>query len=201
MSLDTVVEDIRDEARARAEEIRAEADDRAEQIVADAEADAEEILEEREREVERQIEQEREQTLSSAKLEAKQLRLKARRDVLADVREAVEERIATMEEDREELTRALLDDAAEEFEDGSTVRVYGRSDDAALLEGILADAEYEGHEHAGDVDCLGGVVVESESSRIRVNNTFDSVLEDVWEDNLRDVSAQLFDEDRGDGER
>ena len=191
MSLDTVVEDIRDQARARADEIRGDADERAERIVADAEADAEEILEERKQTVERQIDQEREQKLSSAKLEAKQMRLGARRDVLEDVRERVEERVASMEEDREELTRVLLEDAATEFDDAATVQVYGRSDDAALLEGILAD--YDGHEYAGDVDCLGGVVVESEGSRIRVNNTFDSVLADVWEDNLREVSGELFD--------
>jgi V/A-type H+-transporting ATPase subunit E len=192
MSLDTVVEDIRDEARARAEEIRSDADERAERIVADAEADAEEILEERQRTVERQIEQEREQALSSAKLEAKQMRLEARRDVLESVRATVEERIASMEEGREELTRALLEDAAAEFDDGAAVSVYGRADDEALLNAILA--EYDGFELAGDHDCLGGVVVESDRSRVRVNNTFDSVLDDVWEDNLREVSAELFDE-------
>jgi V/A-type H+-transporting ATPase subunit E len=27
-----------------------------------------------------------------------------------------------------------------------------------------------------------------------VNNTFDSVLEDVWEENLREISARLFEE-------
>jgi len=27
-----------------------------------------------------------------------------------------------------------------------------------------------------------------------VNNTFDSVLDDVWEDNLRNVSERLFEE-------
>jgi V/A-type H+-transporting ATPase subunit E len=192
MSLDTVVEDIRDEARARAEQIRSDADERAEGIVADAEADAEDILEERQQAVQRQIEQEREQTLSSAKLEAKQMRLEARRDVLQDVRETVEQRIATMEEGREELTRALLDDAATEFADDATVRVYGRADDEALITSILAD--YDDFEFAGERDCLGGVVVESERSRVRVNNTFDSVLDDVWEDNLREVSSELFDE-------
>ncbi|WP_254543059.1 V-type ATP synthase subunit E [Halomarina pelagica] len=192
MSLETVVEDIRDEARARAEEIRSDAEERAEQIVAEAEADAEEILSERKQAVERQIDQEREQKLSSAKLQAKQARLEARRDVLEDVRESVEERIATMEEDREELTRALLAAADEEFESDAQKRVYGRDDDEALLAEILAD--YDDYEYAGAVECLGGVVVESEGSRIRVNNTFDSVLEDVWEDSLRDVSSHLFDQ-------
>jgi V/A-type H+-transporting ATPase subunit E len=193
MSLDTVVEDIRDEARARAEEIRADGESRAEAIVAEAEEDAQEIVADAEREVEQQIKQEREQKLSSAKLEAKQQRLEARRSVLQDVHERVEQAVADIDgEQREELTRALLDAAAEEFQDADSVQVYGRADDQELLEGIVAD--YDGFEVAGEHDCLGGVVVEAEGSRVRVNNTFDSVLEEVWEENLREISDELFEE-------
>jgi V/A-type H+-transporting ATPase subunit E len=191
MSLETVAEDIRDEARERAAEIRAEAEERADEIRAEAEQDADDIVAEAEREVEREIAREREQQLSGAKLEAKQMRLEARRDALADVRDAVEQRLASLpESEREQLTRELLDAASDEFESGP-VRVYARSDDADLVRGILDD--YDGYEYAGEYDCLGGVVVESEASRVRVNNTFDSVLETVWEDNLKDISARLFD--------
>jgi V/A-type H+-transporting ATPase subunit E len=195
MSLETVVEDIRDEARARAEEIRQEGEERAEEIVAEAEAEAERIRERREREIEREIEQEREQTLSAAKLEAKQKRLEARRDVLEDVRDRVETAIAELEGDRrEELTRSLLDAAAAEFDESETVSVRCRASDADLVEEILADEAYEGFSLTGDHDCLGGVVVESETSRVRVNNTFDSVLDGVWEDSLKDVSTRLFED-------
>lgn len=192
MSLETVVEDIRDEARARAEEIRAKANAEADQLVEEAKNEGEEVRAERERDVERQIEQEREQKLSSAKLEAKQERLEARRDVLADVREDVEAAIADLEDGREELTRALLEDARTEFDEGDDVDVYGRPDDAGLLESILA--EYDNYELAGEYDCLGGVVVESEGSRVRIKNTFDSVLEEVWEDNLTSITEQLFED-------
>jgi len=191
MSLDTVAEDIRDEARARAEEIREEGETRASEIVEDAEADAEEIREEREAAVEREITQQREQAVSSAKLEAKQARLEARRDALEDVRTAVEETLADLEgERRRSLTASLLDAAAEEFGEGESVSVYGRADDEALLEDLLE--EYDGFGVAGTYDCLGGVVVESEESRVRVNNTFDSLLETVWEDNLKELSNRLF---------
>ena len=193
MSLETVVTDIKTEAEARAEEIREAAESEAESIIEAAEADAEEILEEREAAVERQIAQEREQTLSSAKLEAKQARLEARRNVLEEVRETVESRLASLAGDeREELTRALLEAAAEEFEDANSVSVYCRADDEALLEEILAD--YDGFTVAGTRECLGGVVLESDESRVRVNNTFDSVLEDVWDDNLKALSDILFDQ-------
>jgi V/A-type H+-transporting ATPase subunit E len=194
MSLETVVEDIRDEARARAEDIREDGEERAVEIVAEAEEEAERIVEEREQEVERQIDQEREQTLSAAKLEAKQQRLEARRDVLADIREQTEAAIEELDGDeREELTRALLEAAAPEFDDGESVSIYGRGDDEDLLTDVLAD--YDGWSYAGERECLGGVVVESEESRVRVNNTFDSVLEAVWEDNLKELSDRLFDDE------
>ena len=193
MSLETVVEDIRDEARARAEEVRTDGESRAEDILEEAERDAEEVLEEAEREVERQVAQEREQKVSSAKLEAKQQRLEARREVLEDVRDEVEARVADIDGDeREELTRTLLEAATAEFDGDETVRVHGRADDEELLESVLED--FEGFEVGEPVDCLGGVVVESDASRVRVNNTFDSVLEEVWEENLREISARLFEE-------
>ncbi|WP_042663441.1 V-type ATP synthase subunit E [Haloferax sp. ATB1] len=193
MSLDNVVEDIRDEARARAEDIRQDGQEQADEIVAEAEADAEELLESRKADVEQQLEREREQALSSAKLEAKQARLSARRDVLQRVREQVESELAELEGDRrEELTRSLLDAASVEFEDEDEVSVYGRAADEDLLSSILED--YDGYEFAGERDCLGGVVVEGSNSRVRVNNTFDSVLDTVWEDNLKEVSARLFDD-------
>jgi V/A-type H+-transporting ATPase subunit E len=193
MTLDTVAEDIREQARARAEEIHEEAGADAEELLAEAEADAGEIREEILGDADRQIEQEREQRLSSAKLEAKQERLEARRDVLQSVRDAVEEEIATLEgEEREELTRALLDAAATEIDSEEGVEVYGRADDQALIESILAD--YDGFSYAGEYDCLGGVVVESQESRVRIKNTFDSVLADIWEDNLREISDRLFEQ-------
>ncbi|MHC3438115.1 V-type ATP synthase subunit E [Natrialbaceae archaeon A-gly3] len=193
MSLDTVVEDIREEAHARAEDIRDEGESRAEEIVSAAEEDAEEILEAAEAEVSREVDQLREQRLSSAKLEAKQKRLEARRNVLGEVREQVEDELAALEGNtREELTRSLLEATSEEFDVGNDVRVYGREDDQQLLESILED--FDGYEYAGEYDCLGGVVVESDQSRVRVNNTFDSVLEDVWEDNLREISERLFEQ-------
>lgn len=192
MSLDTVVEDVRDEARARAEEIREAAESEADEIIAEAEADAERIREERLAEVDRQIDQEREQTLSSAKLEAKQERLGARRDVLEDVHDEVEAAIADLDDDRRrELTETLLDATLAEFDDDDAVAVYTRAEDVELLEELVADRTAEVD---GEIDCLGGVVAESDTSRVRVNNTFDSVLESVWDDELKNISERLFDQ-------
>lgn len=193
MSLEQVRDDIEKEARARADEIRAEAEERAEEIISAAEADAEEIKATRSAEVDDEIDQRREQALSGAKLEAKQARLEARRDVLEDVREEIEDALVDLDDEtREELTESLIENAAAEFDDDDRVVVHGRADDEDLLEDLLAS--YDGFSVGEPVDCLGGVIVESETSRVRVNNTFDSVLESVWDDQLKDISALLFEQ-------
>jgi len=193
MSLEQVRDDIEKEARARADEIRTEADERAAEIISAAESDAEEIKATRADEVDAEIDQKREQALSGAKLEAKQQRLEARRDVLDDVREEIEDALVDLDDDkRETLTRSLIAAAADEFDGDDSVVVHGRADDQELIEEILT--EYEGFSFGEPRACLGGVVVESETSRVRVNNTFDSVLESVWDDQLKELSTLLFEQ-------
>ncbi|ESS11986.1 MAG: archaeal/vacuolar-type H+-ATPase subunit E [uncultured archaeon A07HR60] len=192
MSLDTVIKDIREEARARADEITQHAETRAEEIINEAETDAKRIREERQAKVDSEIAQEREQALSSAKLQAKQERLGARRDVLQEVRERVESELAGMEGDRRvELTRTLLEASLKEF-DTDTIEMYGNADDEELLTELVG--EYDRAEYGGTTDILGGVVAESEAANVRVNNSFDSVLDDVWDDGIKELSDQLFEQ-------
>ncbi|GGN12544.1 V-type ATP synthase subunit E [Halarchaeum nitratireducens] len=193
MSLETVAEEIRSEAEERAEAIRQQAEERAEEIVAEAEAEADEIVADAEAEVEQEIDQLREQELSSAKLEAKHERMSARREALDDVRDRVESRLTDLDaEKRRSLTDSLLTDSLAEFDEDEQLAVHYAPGDEALLEDLLD--ERPNVTTAGEYDCLGGVVVESETSRVRVKNTFDSVLEDVWENELKQISDRLFDD-------
>lgn len=193
MSLETVVEDIREEARQEAEEIRESAKSEAEEIIAKAEADAEATIEQAENEAERLIEQERDQELSSAALEAKQTRLEARRDILESIRDDLEDRIANIEGDqRESLTEALIEAALKEFDADDNVIIRGRADDETLLTRLVADNESA--EIGDPIECLGGVVVEGASGRLRVDNTFDSVLETVWDEELKELADRLFEQ-------
>lgn len=198
MSLNTVVEDIRNEARATAEEIRQEAESEADAIIAEAEEAAEAIVAEREREVDRRIEQLREQRISSAQLEAKQEQLAAKRDLLDAVRADVEDRLAALEgERRTEMTDALLRSGLDEFDGSGAMQVYCAPDDRELVESLLEDIDADADADislAGTRDCLGGVEIESTGSRVRIDNTFDSVLDEIWSETLKDVSDRLFDE-------
>ncbi|MDY7081506.1 MAG: V-type ATP synthase subunit E, partial [Halobacteria archaeon] len=174
MGLETVVEDIKEEARSRAQEIRQEAEDDHDRLIDEAEDEAETIRKEAEQEVENEIKSRREQTLSSAKLESQKMESRARKRLLDELRGDVEDRLAELDDGREELTRELLEGAIEDLdEDAGSVYSAGR--DEELVSNIVQ--EYDGFDFAGTEDMLGGVIVEAEDGEVRIDNTFDSVLD------------------------
>lgn len=195
MSLNTVAEDIRAQAQTEAEELIQAAEQEAETLREQAEREADELREQRLAEAESTIEQEREQKLSSASLEAKQLRLEARRDALADVRTSIETELESIDgERRRTLTEQLLAETVAEF-DAGPIEIYCRAEDQELLEQLTEEYDEKELRYAGNTDCLGGVVAEADSSQVRVTNTFDAVLADVWDENLRETTDRLLDAD------
>jgi V/A-type H+-transporting ATPase subunit E len=189
MGLETVVEDITDEARARADEIVAEAEEESDETLSDAREEAESIVEQAREEAESEAEDLREQEVSSAKLEARKMKSREERDLLAELRADVADELAALEDGREEMTRSLLEAGIEELgaDEGA---VYAAEDDEEMVQDLVDD--FDGFEYGGTTEVLGGVVVESGNGEVRVDNSFDSVLEQVWNDSLREVSAHLL---------
>ncbi len=192
MGLDTVVNDIKDEARARAEEIVEGAEAEKEEMLEEAREKAEELKQEARRDAESEADALREQEVSSAKLEARKMKSRKERDLLADLRADVRDELAALDEDREGLTATLLEDGIEELGETEGV-VYVAEGDEEMVEELLEDVD--GFEVGGTTDVLGGVVVEAADGKVRVDNSFDSVLERVWNDSLREVSARLLGEE------
>jgi V/A-type H+-transporting ATPase subunit E len=191
MSLETVVEDIRKEALKSAKRILSEASKVEEGIVDSAKKSAAGVKMEGKEEVDRIIRLEREQRFSSANLEAKQKVLEMKRDLIEIIRNDVEEEIKSISgKEREALTKILIDSSAKEFENVDDIVVYGQSKDEKLLKSLLKN--HKGIKYGGMYDCIGGVVMESESARMRVNNTFDSIIDSVWTEELKNISELLF---------
>jgi V/A-type H+-transporting ATPase subunit E len=191
MSLETVVEDIRGKAREDAERILSEADIEGKEIVDKAKKEAAIIKVLGKEEMGRRIELEREQKFSSANLAAKQKTLERKRDLLELVRQEIENEISQIKgKEREELTEKLIESSMEEFKDVKDVVVYCKLEDEKLLKSLLK--KHKDVKYGGEYECIGGVVMESESARMRVNNTFDSVIETVWTEELKNISELLF---------
>jgi V/A-type H+-transporting ATPase subunit E len=192
MGLETVVDDIKQKARARADEIVDEAEQESDETLSEARQEAESIVEQAREEAKKEAEDLREQEVSSAKLEARKMVSREERDLLAELRADVRDELAGLEDGREDLTRSLLEAGVEELGDEEGA-VYAAEGDEELVEDLVDDVD--GFEYGGTTDVLGGVVVESADGEVRVDNSFDSVLERLWNDSLREVSARLLEDE------
>ena len=191
MSLETVVEDIREKARGDAERIRSESDAEGKEIIDKARKEASVNRAVGKEEISRKIELEKEQKFSSTNLAAKQKTLEKKRDLLELVRQEIENEISQIKgKEREELTGKLIESSIKEFIGVKDVFVYGNLEDEKLLKSLLK--KHKGVKYGGEYECIGGVVMESESARMRVNNTFDSIIETVWTEELKNISELLF---------
>ncbi|HIJ12519.1 MAG TPA: V-type ATP synthase subunit E [Halobacteriales archaeon] len=191
MSLETVVEDIREKARGDAERILSESDAEGKEIIDKARKEASVNRAVGKEEISRKIELEKEQKFSSTNLAAKQKTLEKKRDLLELVRQEIENEISQIKgKEREELTGKLIESSVKEFIDVKDVVVYGNVEDEKLLKSLLK--KHKGVKYGGEYECIGGVVMESESARMRVNNTFDSIIETVWTEELKNISELLF---------
>ena len=191
MSLETVVEDIREKARGDAERILSESDAEGKEIIDKARKEASVNRAVGKEEISRKIELEKEQKFSSTNLAAKQKTLEKKRDLLELVRQEIENEISQIKgKEREELTGKLIESSIKEFIDVKDVVVYGNVEDEKLLKSLLK--KHKGVKYGGEYECIGGVVMESESARMRVNNTFDSIIETVWTEEQKNISELLF---------
>jgi len=181
MGLETLVTRLRDTGRQEAGAIVAEARAERERMLAAARAEGQKLLQRREAEAREQAERRRVQDLARAELDAKKIVLAAQEGVLRDVRERVKARLAASS--NPEALKKLLTKHAAEWKTG---RVYANARDAPTVRGIV------GGSFASTIECLGGVVLESADGTQRLDVTFDSILNDLWDDVLKEVAQTLW---------
>lgn len=181
MGLETVLERIRDTGRAEAAEILAEGRRERERMLLATQAEGAKLRARREEEARTQAERVRVQDLARAELDAKKTILAAKDEVLRAVRERVLARLASNPSPG--TLRRLLAKHASEWRSG---RVYGNARDAALIREVV------GGTYAGMIDCVGGVVIESVDGTRRLDLRYEGILDDVWEDAVREVAEALW---------
>jgi len=182
MGLETVVKDIMDAAQAEVSKQDAEADAEVSLILDEAKQNAKKIMGESLAKAEDDIKKIRQQEISSANLEVKRTLLNARKEILDKVYvQAVETISAFSPEKNEELLKSLID----KYESNGT-KIYSNAESEEIVK-KLSSLEY-----AGNIDCLGGVVIENEDGTIRLDYTYDVILKSVNERLLKQTSDILF---------
>jgi V/A-type H+-transporting ATPase subunit E len=185
MGLDQVVEEIREEGQQEADAIVAEAEEEAQAIREEAKANAEEEKERILEEAEKEAEAVRRRVVANAELESKKKRLNAESDVLASIRSRVESRLSNLdEEERAEAIESLVaGSGAAEFDEGA--KAWGRPADQQILED-------RGFTFEDEIDCVGGAVIESPDGSIREDLTFDTILDEIWREEIHEVASTVL---------
>jgi V/A-type H+-transporting ATPase subunit E len=182
MGLENVVNDILEQAKSEVATIEAEAQAEADAIINEAKAKAKTIITESQAKIEADIQRKIKQEKSSAQLEVKRTALNAKKDVLDSVYDSAREAISSLSSEKNaELLKAILDKYGS---DGT--RIYSNGRDASLVR-KMTDLTF-----MGEIDCIGGLVIENDDGSVRLDYTFDRILDDVSEQTLKPVSDILF---------
>lgn len=182
MGLETVVNDVMDAAQAEVSKMDSEADAEVSLILEEARQNAKRIMGERLAKAEDDIKKIRQQELSSANLEVKRTLLNARKELLDKVYVQSVDAISNLSpEKNEEILKALIS----KYE-ANGAKIYSNTRSEKLVK-KLSSLEY-----AGNIDCIGGVIIENEDGTVKLDYTYDVILKSVNEQLLKKTSDTLF---------
>ena len=137
-------------------------------------------MEESERLVQRMTTQE----TARAELESKKIVLGSQKEILDRVYETALQRLGNLPQN-ESLLRTLVSNNRTEVSAG---RVYCNRKDEIFVRGLV------GNNFGGTIECVGGLVIESHDGTRRVDLRFETMLREIWDDSIKDVSDTLWGE-------
>ncbi|MCZ7357228.1 MAG: V-type ATP synthase subunit E [Candidatus Methanoperedens sp.] len=182
MGLDAIVQEIKAKGKAEAERISGEAYKEASLIIAEAQSQAEKIKAAKEMEARREIERIRQQEISSANLEVKRSLLNARKEVLDEVAEKTKSSVLKLPAEK---NQKLMQSIIRKYEADNS-KIYSNGKDKVFVKKITK------LEYAGEIDIMGGVVIENEDGTESLDFKYDTILKEVSEQSLKQVSDILF---------
>ena len=181
MGLDIVLRDIQSGAQAEVSTIKAEADTKVSEILNEAKDALKKMLGDSLAQAEEDLKKLHQQVISSANLEVKRIRLNKRKELLDQVYNNMFESIKSMPASKaEKLLSALI-----EKHKADGVRIYSNKNSETIVK-KLSSLSY-----AGNINSIGGIVQENEDGTVRLDFTYDSILKNVYERSLKQISDIL----------
>ena len=191
MELEAVAEDIREKGKRDAAAIQEETGKETEKILSAARAQADEIRHAAEDEVKGQASRLIDLEVSSSNLAVKRMLLNTQKDLLDQVYRATLDAIGRNPESfRRDSLKRLLARAKREIPEGAVFCAPG--DAQALREILSSDPGFKGFRFGGHGDIPGGIIIESGNGQLKLDYSYRTVLDRVWEAGLKDASDTLF---------
>lgn len=183
MGLETVINEVEQGGERDAQTILDEAKTEAGEILATANAEAAEYERTRSAAADRDAAQIEAQGNSHAEFEARKLVLETEAELRKELRAKVLSGFAGFSGPlRESHLRKLVDQAKQVIPKG---KVWGASADKKFL------SDVDGYTFSGETDIAGGLIVEDTKGKVRVDLSYDTLLDGLWRDILRS-EADLF---------
>lgn len=188
MGLEDVEADIKKRIETKVTSIKKSAETEANQIIDEAKAKIKDRKKARDLEIQTISEEIKNREIATASLSAKKLKMVSKKDAIESVYSRVKEKLKKLDQqEKKDVLSALIGKAKQELADVKYVMC--NSADEKIVEGI---AKKLGLQMGGNLDCFGGIVVENSDRTIRVDYTFDSLLEQFNRNSLKEVAQQLF---------
>ena len=183
MGLSEVVGEVRRDGEGRAQAVIDAARREAEAILADARQKARTYEDERLKEAGREAAQITAQSHSRADSEARKAVLTTEAALRGELRRAALKALANLPaKSRQAHVKTLVGRAQAIVPKG---KVFGAETDAAFLKDAKA------YSFGGSIPVTGGLVVESDDGKVRLDLTYETLLDEMWRDVLR-AEAALF---------
>jgi V/A-type H+-transporting ATPase subunit E len=186
MSLEKIVSKVEQDSKAAEQAILKEAARSRSELLAQAKQTRDEILSGYRQKADRTIAQMRTREEAGLEMEVKKRMLASRRKVLDSAFLGVMEHFANLPAaSKKKIYAALMDSASRDLPRGKVRCVKGEE---SLFSGFPA------YEKGAPIEGAGGFILESQDGRLEIDMRFEVLLKDIWDRNLGEISARLFDE-------
>jgi V/A-type H+/Na+-transporting ATPase subunit E len=184
MAMEEVAKDILDKARGEADQRIRAAETERERILHEADVKIENMRKAEEKELQDNLARMRRQEISSAELEAKKIVLNARKDVLARTFEETLSELSKMKpQEKSALYKKILADGKKVIH---KPKVFCPEGEADLLAGL------RGCDSLTEIAIGPGLILENEDGSVRLDYRFKTILESIWNRELKTISNTLF---------
>jgi V/A-type H+-transporting ATPase subunit E len=181
MALDAVVESILATSKDKVAQVNAEGDQEVARVLNEARERAAEIKSRKQTEVGHAVEAVERREISSANLEVKRSELNVHKDLLEQARLKLMEKIQNLpKKENEAMLKKLL-----EPYNLKDMKVYSNKKDEAFVSSLAPN-------YGGNLDIMGGVVVESKDGALRYDLTYETLAREVFNNRMKEVSRILF---------
>ncbi len=192
MGLEELKQELMDDARRQCDEIISGAKINISQLEKEYGVKMQAVREKFDADIKKQVDEMKRRQISSAELEGKNSLFKVKKEAIETLFSEVKKKISEMpKEDKKKMLKNLLNKAKNELE--VNLIFCSKSDKEAIME--IVGREFK--ELSENVDIreekmLGGIIVENSDGTVRIDLSYESVIESFREKNLEEIGKILF---------